>query len=598
MARRAVATSCYRLTGDPSPADYIGTVVNEKTLYESLRLEADLWRDEWIARGTQSALVMAVQRYDLALTSAARLRRNLMPIESKFFLSSSVASCVERAISCSYELSRQTRQKQDKNRLFALMERHRMMISSDLLHEKYRMSTTIPPGLARQEQALRQQKIALEKAIDSHLPEQVPDSLRQALDSVKVATYEFLGNLELSYSRYYALKYDTKTFRIDQVQQYLPDGTGYLTYYLGSDYLIGCLVSRSGCRLFRVTLPPHFARTVNQVWQSIRNDPGMFDYTGQKPATALYDWLIRPIAGSLSSLRRLIVSRDGLLHYVPFDLLQASLHATAYLGDQLSISYGYSAELTFHSSSKSRSGQARIAGFAPYSKSPRSMGVDSAYRLQWSLAEINTWGGQRFLAERATKKAFLHVASASDIIVLATHALANETQPEQSYVAFHPVGPDSLLRATEIANLNLDTLQLMVLSACEGNAGVLQSGEGPLSLARVFRLAGCRTILTTSWKAPDESTAAFNRRFQQYVAGGLPTDLALQKTRADFRTNKDFVEWRHPFHWANFALIGAPTTLYPKASLPADAMMIIGVLALLGTLARQLLRLPKPRQAS
>lgn len=598
LASRGIQSSCYRHNVTESPADYLGTVVNEKTLYESLKLQADLWYEEWLDRHTQHALLNAVNRYDQALTIAARLRRNLIPAESKFFLNSAVAPCVEQVMDCGFELFRQTGQQTYKNRLFALMERHRMMTISDVLHEKYRMALTIPAPLARREQTLRSQKTMLEKAVVDEPAGNLKDSLREQLNRINILSYSFLDSLEGNYPRYFSLKYDTRPLSIGQVQKRLPKGVGYLTYYVGNRYLIGCLVKPSGSLLVRVPLPNHFADTVNQLWQSLRQPPGMFSYTGQPQAVELYDLLIRPIADSLQTVQRLIISRDGPLHYVPFDLLQTSVGVTNYFGEQVAISYGYSAELTFNDAPKRVSGRSRVAGFAPYSRSKKANNADSAYTLNWSLAEIQAWKGAVFEQRKATKETFLRVAPTYDIVVLATHAVADEAHPERSYIGFHPVGQDSLLQATEIANLSLDSLKLLVLNACEGNSGVLQTGEGPLSLARVFRLAGCRAILTTSWKASDESTAAFNALFQQYVAQGLPTDLALQKTRQDFRTDKRFAKWRHPFHWANVALIGAPTTIYAKPTLPAEAMGTIGLLVVLvfmGWFIQRPLSRAKPR---
>ncbi|WP_165358862.1 CHAT domain-containing protein [Spirosoma sordidisoli] len=563
FARRGSRASCYRLDAQASSADYIGTVVNEKTLYESLRLEGDIWWDEWIHQRKRPALAKAVQRYDLALTVAARLRRNLMPEESKFFLSTNVAPCIERALAGSFDLFQQTGMETDKNRLFTLMERHRTMALSDRLHEKYRMARAVPYLVIQREQSLRQQKLDLEKAAADTPPEALPDSIRKQLNYIRVESHAFLDSLEQAFPGYYALKYETRPVSVEYVQQQLPEQAGYLGYFVSDQFVIGFLITKTGSHVFRRQLPRHFSETVTHLWQSVRRDPGMFIYTGQNSATALHRTLIHPIENQLRSIERLITARDGLLHYIPFDLLTPSVSSTSYLGEQIAISYAYSAELTFARLDSLPTIPPRITGYAPYYQSIQTS--DTLLPLRESLAEVRAWGGRILAGPEATKDTFIRAVKQSDVIVLATHAQADGQKSERSYVAFYPNGTDYRLRAVEIATLSLEQLKLVVLSACHGNAGVIQQSEGLLSLARAFRMAGCRTILTTSWSASDESTAALNTLFLQHLLRGLPTDLALQKARSDFRTDKRFRRWNHPYHWANFTLIGTPVTLYPAS---------------------------------
>jgi hypothetical protein len=68
--------------------------------------------------------------------------------------------------------------------------------------------------------------------------------------------------------------------------------------------------------------------------------------------------------------------------------------------------------------------------------------------------------------------------------------------------------------------------------------------------------AGCPAVITTLWKANDETTSFLTIRLHHYLSEGLPTDRALQQARLDFFNSPLAIKYDHPYYWANYVLLG------------------------------------------
>ena len=69
---------------------------------------------------------------------------------------------------------------------------------------------------------------------------------------------------------------------------------------------------------------------------------------------------------------------------------------------------------------------------------------------------------------------------------------------------------------------------MVVLSACNSGGGTLYSGEGLMSLARGFTLAGASSVIKTAWEINDETSSAIITRFYSHLAKGEDKDEAMR----------------------------------------------------------------------
>ena len=137
---------------------------------------------------------------------------------------------------------------------------------------------------------------------------------------------------------------------------------------------------------------------------------------------------------------------------------------------------------------------------------------------------------------------------------------------------------DGALTALEASSLNLEGVQLAVLSACNTGGGTARIGEGVLGLVRGFQQAGVGTVVASLWPISDRATSMLMELFYNDVLAEddavLPTAQALRAASLQLRRYKEvlydekaskklgqeIVLHRCPFdaprHWAAFVVYG------------------------------------------
>jgi len=116
---------------------------------------------------------------------------------------------------------------------------------------------------------------------------------------------------------------------------------------------------------------------------------------------------------------------------------------------------------------------------------------------------------------------------------------------------------DGILTAEEIAALDLRSVELVVLSACDTGLGEIRAGEGVFGLRRAFRIAGARAVVMSLWPVEDESTRAWMRSFYQRRLGGSSIAESVNQAHQDRLTaRRSRKESTHPFYWAGFVAAG------------------------------------------
>ncbi|MDB4874762.1 MAG: hypothetical protein JWM41_1208 [Gemmatimonadetes bacterium] len=259
-------------------------------------------------------------------------------------------------------------------------------------------------------------------------------------------------------------------------------------------------------------------------------------------AAALHAALVQPLDSLTQGASHLIVIPDGPLHLLPFDALVTNAGATpAFLVDRYEVSYLPSAGFARGSDAGGRRpGSLLFVGY----------GVEGD-TTEWTRVAA-AWRGksQRLLGSGASEERVTAMAPRFDILHFAVHARADVTDPLASHLALAAMpGQDGLFHASEIERVQMSP-SLVVLSACETDAGAVLRGVGAMGLARAFLVAGARGVVGTEWSVGPAALQLMSVFYSRLAAGDRPaTALRTAKLalRRDSRT-------ANPFYWAPFTL--------------------------------------------
>ena len=142
----------------------------------------------------------------------------------------------------------------------------------------------------------------------------------------------------------------------------------------------------------------------------------------------------------------------------------------------------------------------------------------------------------------------------------ATHGLLNDQHPALSGLALSQVDREGRelegnLRLAEIQELRLPA-EMIVLSACNTGLGKDIRGEGLLGLTQGFLRAGAARVLVSLWDVNDRATAALMMSvYRGVLRQGRTPAASLRAAQLEMMKSP---QWRAPYFWAPFVLMGEP----------------------------------------
>lgn len=155
---------------------------------------------------------------------------------------------------------------------------------------------------------------------------------------------------------------------------------------------------------------------------------------------------------------------------------------------------------------------------------------------------------------------------ATQVLHIASHGFFESNQNEQSSLIskmmqsgialvgandLHTKDEDGLMTAFEVLSMDLDSTQLVVLSACETGQGSLVQSEGIYGLQRAVRVAGASNMIMSLWKVDDFATQELMTAFYEYWMVSDDIHVAFRKAQQELRE-----KYPEPYYWGAFVLAG------------------------------------------
>jgi CHAT domain-containing protein len=279
-------------------------------------------------------------------------------------------------------------------------------------------------------------------------------------------------------------------------------------------------------------------------------------------AQSLYNRVLGPASVVLRRKKRLVIVPDGSLWSLPFQALLSP--QGRHLIEQAAIFYVPSftaahAMLTLPRA-QSRPDRVLLALGGPASTAGFTALPESVREVRQIGELYGTKAGTVMTGSQADKERWKAQAPEYRILHLATHGVLNSNNPLYSYLVMNRVAgtqEDSVLSAREILGMNLDA-DLTVLSACETARGKFRFGEGLIGMSWAFLVAGTPTTVVSQWKVDSASTSSLMVAFHRSLkaSGTAPLSGRAEALRGAVLALLQTPEYRHPFYWAGFAMIG------------------------------------------
>lgn len=343
-------------------------------------------------------------------------------------------------------------------------------------------------------------------------------------------------------------KFNTLNFNINEFQSKIADGSVVLKYVMGEKNIHLILIDHQQIKIFTIDHLDEIKKDVIQLHQLLK-DVKSSSKEIKKVSKTLREQLLDKI--DLKVYQNYTFILEDFLNVLPMEVLLENEHIQ-------SVKYGYSLSLLSIQSKMTHFAKKRkLAVFAPDYTLNNDENINRNKGLQQLIfaqreakAIIDHLDGDLFLGEKSSKQNFLKFSKDYNLLHLAMHSVIDEQNYENSYLLFQN---NEALYYKDLYEMQIPA-QLVILSACNTGYGILEQGEGLMSLSRAFTYAGVSSTIHSLWEVPDKETADLMEIFYTYLKDNYRPEEALLLAKEDFQ--KLYPNKSHPFFWAGFIIHG------------------------------------------
>jgi CHAT domain-containing protein/Tfp pilus assembly protein PilF len=527
-------------------------------LFETLISKGSLISRVYDPGAGNKYLLLSLQAYNSALLLARYIEKTYLSDDARLFLKTKVNPATRDAVNIALRLYQETKDSKYINIAFSFVESNKStVLLAGLKNLELSSLPGLPAELVSEEKKYKTQLARLSVQVSLS-----KDSISQIILQDKMHEIEIkLSTVQVKldeYPPYHDLKYYNTDINPDSLRENMEGNEeAILSYYYTETSLICFYITKEGTGFNRVPLSDTLFSTIQFLRKELQSPQASGRKNLQLAGTTLFQQLVAPVFDKIKDKKRLVIIPFNEIGFVPFEMLVNPSDGSL-LVSKFFISYNYTAG--FLSKKKTnRSSNYTVLAMAPFSGGENPDLILPA--LPMSIGEISGLPGENLSGSEAVKDKFISLSDRYPVIHLATHAIANDSNLLGSYIEFYGLKKETdtahRLYEQEIYSLDLKSVRLVILSACETGNGLLINGEGVMSLSRAFSYAGCKSVITSLWKADEISTSFIGKRLHHYLQKGFAIDQALQQAKIDYLETNDIEErYKNPAYWAHLILIG------------------------------------------
>lgn len=349
-----------------------------------------------------------------------------------------------------------------------------------------------------------------------------------------------------------------KVATLAEFQRVIDENTVVLSYFLGQEHSYLWRITANSIQTFSLPNRARIKQQAERFLKSVKRSDravGLVRQEAAKLRQMLWPATLNA-SMSLAENQRVVLILDGILHQLPSEWLWADFAIKP--SPVLHLSRISSASMLLELRQRQGMEAQGVAVLAD-----PEVGADQALSiLAGSRVEADTIMKTLRPHARLWRGASLNRASLLGdalapfrVVHIATHGLVNERLPELSALLLsnnEETQEPEFLYPNDIVNLSLNA-ELVVLSSCDSARGQQLEGEGVLSIARPFFIAGARQVVASLWQVSDRAGAAFMQQFYQHYQAHQNASAALMAAKLWMSQQR---EWSHPYYWAGFVIQG------------------------------------------
>jgi CHAT domain-containing protein/tetratricopeptide (TPR) repeat protein len=548
----------------------------------------------------------SLETIDLALQLIDRIRNNYLTEESRIYLAENEKDTWFSAIHIANSLYTLTNDNSLIQKMYSIVQRAKAAVLRNEISEKDLLySSSVPDSLIEKQNTLAENIAAYNKLILEESQLTNPDSSKislwkDALFEMKRRKEKVSDEIDRQFPQYHDLLLKTEPLPLSDIQKKLERDETVIDYMLSNQYSGGkrklyiFVITGNSLEFRETNLDSAFVINAEIIRKG--DDPAahapdsktvFINYT--RALSFMYENLFK-LVENLAEGKRIIIIPDEEIAWLPFEAFltklpqpyQEDYEGLQYLIYDYTFTNAYSSPLIFSNKRRLKRGEEVLAFSPDYSNSNfEGTNIGKLRGAEDEIGSIYKWfRGRKFTGDQATETNFRKALNDPAIFHLAMHSISDTVNSKYSFLLFdtkNDTAEDGRLYNYEI-NLTRITSPMVVLSACNSGTGTLYHGEGLMSLARSFILAGASSVIKTSWEVNDEVSAAIITRFYYYLSRGNPKDEAMRFAKIEYiRKNPPLCS--NPYYWAAYEVVGDNTRVTRNKCFSVIIFSVIVILA-------------------